>query len=113
MNKFIACCGLDCEKCDARIATINTDNELRKKTARLWTELNGVEISADMINCTGCRTPGVKTPFCSNICEIRKCVANKKLITCADCGDTDKCEVLKPIVSNNPQALLNLKNFYE
>ena len=31
MNRFIACCGLDCEKCDARIATITNDNALREK----------------------------------------------------------------------------------
>lgn len=27
MNKYIAYCGLDCEKCEARIATINNDNK--------------------------------------------------------------------------------------
>lgn len=32
MNKLIGCCGLDCEKCDARIATIANDNALREKT---------------------------------------------------------------------------------
>ena len=34
-NQFIGCCGLDCEKCDARIATITNDNALREKTAAL------------------------------------------------------------------------------
>ena len=33
MNQLIACCGLDCEKCDARIATITNDSALREKTA--------------------------------------------------------------------------------
>lgn len=42
MNDLIGCCGLDCEKCHARIATITNDGELRKKTAALWTKLNGV-----------------------------------------------------------------------
>lgn len=27
-NQLIGCCGLDCEKCDARIATITNDNAL-------------------------------------------------------------------------------------
>ena len=61
-NQLIGCCGLDCEKCDARIATLTNDNALRKKTAALWTKLNGVTILPEMINCTGCRTEGVKTP---------------------------------------------------
>lgn len=30
-NQLIGCCGLDCEKCDARIATITNDNALREK----------------------------------------------------------------------------------
>lgn len=40
-NQMIGCCGLDCEKCDARIATITNDNALREKTAALWTKRNG------------------------------------------------------------------------
>ena len=31
---LIGCCGLDCEKCDARIATLANDNALRKKNRR-------------------------------------------------------------------------------
>ncbi|WP_337606157.1 DUF3795 domain-containing protein [Claveliimonas sp.] len=42
MNKMIAYCGLDCEHCDAYLATMNDDQELRKKTAKLWAELNNV-----------------------------------------------------------------------
>ena len=53
-NQLIGCCGLDCEKCDARITTITNDNALREKTAALWTKLNGVTITPEMINCTGC-----------------------------------------------------------
>ena len=62
-NQMIGCCGLDCEKCDARIATIANGNTLREKTAALWTTLNGVTITPEMINCTGCRIDGAKTPF--------------------------------------------------
>ncbi len=53
MNQLIGCCGLDCEKCDARVATVTNDDALREKTAALWTKLNGVTISPEMINCTG------------------------------------------------------------
>ena len=51
-NQLIGCCGLDCEKCDARIATLTNDNALREKTAAWWTKLNGVTITPDMTNCT-------------------------------------------------------------
>ena len=46
MKKLIAYCGLDCEKCDAYLATINDDQELRIKTAKLWAELNHAPILA-------------------------------------------------------------------
>ena len=52
MNDLIGCCGLDCKTCDARIATLTNDNVLREKTAVLWTRLNGVTITPEMINCT-------------------------------------------------------------
>ena len=35
MKEFIAYCGLNCETCEARIATIHNDNTLREKVAGL------------------------------------------------------------------------------
>lgn len=86
MNQLIACCGLDCEFCDARIATLTNNNALREKTAALWTKLNGVTITPEMINCTGCRVDGAKTPFCDKLCSVHNCVREKRLDTCADCA---------------------------
>ena len=82
MNPLIACCGLDCEACDARIATITNDNALREKTAALWSKLNGVTITPDMM---------------------------KRLETCADCAQMDGCPTLERITANTPSALENLK----
>ena len=36
MRQLIAYCGLDCEKCEAYIATLNDDDGLRKKVAKEW-----------------------------------------------------------------------------
>ena len=44
MKDRIAYCGLDCEKCDAYLATINDDKALREKTAKRWAELNNAPI---------------------------------------------------------------------
>lgn len=79
-NQFIVCCGLNCEKCDARIATIRNDNALREKTALLLTKLNGVTITPEMTNCTGCRIQGAKTPFCDKFCPVHNCVREKDWI---------------------------------
>jgi len=109
MNRYIAYCGLDCEKCEARLATINDDNELRKKVADSWSKLNGVEITPDMINCEGCRIDGVKTPYCDSLCLIRQCAISKKVETCGKCPDMGKCEKVRMIIGNNKEALNNLK----
>ncbi len=94
MREMIAYCGLDCEKCDAYIATINNDDDLRQKTAQLWSELNNAPITMEMINCMGCRTDGVKTPYCDTMCEIRKCALKKKLPTCGNCPDLESCKTV-------------------
>ena len=44
MKDMIGYCGLDCEKCDAYIATVNDDQTLREKTAKLWAKLNNAPI---------------------------------------------------------------------
>lgn len=107
MKDYIAYCGLDCEKCEARIATINNDDKLRTEVSVLWTELNGVEITPEMINCSGCRIDGAKTPYCDSMCPIRQCAMRKMLNTCGDCSELHHCQKVSMIVGNNNDALKN------
>ncbi|MBR7081652.1 MAG: DUF3795 domain-containing protein [Oscillospiraceae bacterium] len=109
MGKMTAFCGLDCEKCDAYIATVNDDEKLREKTAKLWSELNNAPILPEHINCGGCRTNGVKTVYCESICAVRKCALAKGVTTCGECADFENCEILAPILANSPSALKNLR----
>jgi len=109
MKMMIACCGLDCETCDAHIATVNNDNVLREKTARLWSKLNHVLITPEMINCMGCRADGVKTPFCASMCGIRKCALKNSYATCGECSKLKECETVGAVLANSPDALNNLK----
>ena len=110
MKNFIAFCGLDCETCQARIATIQNDDGLREKVARLWSDLNGGEITPEMLNCSGCRIDGVKTPYCDSLCPIRQCALSRKVETCGDCGEMESCEKLGAITGNNADALKRLKS---
>ncbi|WP_295357627.1 DUF3795 domain-containing protein [uncultured Succiniclasticum sp.] len=109
MKDFIAYCGLDCETCEARIATLRDDNELRKKVAREWSEMNKVEITPEMINCAGCRINGVKTLYCDSLCPIRQCGLGKGYETCGDCSELETCEKVGMIIGNSKEALRNLK----
>ncbi|MBE6524562.1 MAG: DUF3795 domain-containing protein [Thermoplasmata archaeon] len=108
MKQLIGYCGLDCEKCEARIATLNDDDSLRAKVAKVWSELNGIEITPEMINCVGCRTDGVKTVYCGSLCEIRKCAVGRGYETCSDCSEIDCCKKVSVVIGNNPEAKNNL-----
>lgn len=107
MSPLTACCGLDCETCDARTATLTDDNALREKTARKWSEMNNMPIHAESINCIGCRTDGVKCSYCGN-CAIRSCVNSKGFETCGDCDGLDTCPTVGPIFEHLPAAKDNL-----
>ena len=107
-NELIACCGLNCAECDARIATVNNDDELRKKIAEKWrVEYNVAGIKPEMINCTGCRTEGAKIGHCAE-CEIRNCVQEKNYATCADCAKMETCPTIGNIFQAVPQTKTNL-----
>lgn len=52
---------------------------------------NAKEITAATINCVGCRVGGAKFAYCSDYCEIRRCVHEKEFNTCGDCKELDNC----------------------
>ena len=110
MEKLISCCGLNCATCDARIATVANDNEMRIQTAEVWkVQYNAPDLTPEMINCTGCREPGVKFRFCEH-CEIRNCVKSKGFQTCAECDILLTCQIVGAVHKYVPEALENLKS---
>ena len=109
MEKLIACCGLNCTDCDAWIATMNNDDEMRRATAEKWTtQFNATGLTFEMINCTGCRQEGVKLGHCEQ-CQVRICVISKGFDTCADCFELETCSIVGMIHKYAPEALQNLK----
>lgn len=111
MKQLIACCGLDCEKCEARIATLNDDDRLREKVAKEWGEMNQMVFQQEWINCMGCRTEGCKTFYCSDMCKIRQCAMNKGYNTCGDCEEMRTCGILGELAKNAPEVYENLKGY--
>ena len=106
---MIACCGLDCSKCDAYLATVTGDEKLFEQTAKKWSEWNGVEITPEQIRCEGCLGSGAKSVFCGSICAVRKCATGKGLANCAGCPGWKNCETVGEIVANSPEAKRNLE----
>jgi len=71
--------------------------------------MNGApEITAATVNCMGCRTEGVKFAYCSEYCEIRKCVYAKGFETCGDCKELDSCRIVGAVLQHAPGAKENL-----
>jgi len=106
MNKnLIGPCGLDCGKCDVYIATVNDDDDLRIRTAAKWCELNNTDaIKPEHMNCLGCMSDGIKSVFCTSICQVRKCCLSKGYSSCAQCDDKRTCKELSVFITNNPDA---------
>ena len=110
MKNLIACCGLNCETCEARIATIADDDVLRQETVEKWKkQYDAPDISIEMVNCSGCREEGVKIGHCAE-CEIRNCVQVKGFNTCADCAELESCSIVGAMHKYVPEALANLKS---
>lgn len=109
MEKLISCCGLNCATCDARIATIKNDDQLRITTAEKWSTLYNVPgMSPALINCTGCRVVGMKFSHYS-VCEIRNCVKAKGYNTCGDCQAMETCIIVSGVHKYVPEAISNLR----
>lgn len=97
MNQMMAYCGIMCDDCPAYKATVDKDDELRKKTAGQWSKMFNADIRAEHINCLGCRS-GLLFAHCG-VCEVRACNLEKQLGHCGDC-DSFSCSKENFILEN-------------
>jgi hypothetical protein len=87
MNDLVSRCGLKCNECGAYLATINNDDTKRKEVAAEWSKRYEADIKTEDINCEGCLSGGENVFDHCNVCEIRKCCIERKVINCAHCND--------------------------
>lgn len=78
---MIAYCCLECDKCDAYIATQNNDEQLRAKVAQEW------KMDAEKLYCNGCKSDNALFN-----CEAKKCAIARGLPTCAHCEAFPSCD---------------------
>lgn len=98
---MISYCGINCSKCEGYQATQENDDTKRKKVAEKWTIQYNTDIKPEQINCSGCKSAGIKFFFTENICEIRKCNIEKGNSNCAECAEY-KCEKLEKVIELAP-----------
>jgi hypothetical protein len=102
-KSMISYCGIDCEKCEALIATRTNDSVLRAKVADEISIFTGIKCIPEEINCTGCRSDGEKSPYCQRICKVRKCAMKKNVVHCGQC-EKYPCLKLNKTFSFAPEA---------
>jgi hypothetical protein len=101
MSKMISYCGIDCSKCESYLAT-QADSDIDRKKIALKCRLQfNVDLEPEQINCTGCKSDGVKCAFATTLCEIRKCNIRKSQPYCAVCREY-KCAKLEKIIASAP-----------
>ncbi|MCG8688575.1 MAG: DUF3795 domain-containing protein [Desulfobacterales bacterium] len=96
-------CGLDCEACDAFVATKTCDNQLMAQVAQRWSKLYDMKIEARDVYCKGCKSLGTQGIYCQSMCRIKPCCRDKGLDTCAPCSEFP-CADLKKVFDFCPEA---------
>ena len=85
MQEIVAYCGLVYTECPTYEATKKNDNKARAKIVEKWSKQYKHAFKPEDINCNGCLAVGsVQIGYCQ-VCEIRKCGSERKLLNCAYC----------------------------
>jgi len=107
MSEMIAYCGLDCSECKILKVTQAKDYEQKKQIAKHWYDQFKIKFIPEDVNCEGCKSD-VLSGWCRKICKMRPCAEERKVITCAHCGDYS-CVKLKEFLKDEPVATKNLE----
>jgi hypothetical protein len=78
---------MDCAACEAYVATIKDDDELRAKVAGKWSQMFEGTFKPGDINCRGCTNPDGPHVAYSLECPIRRCAGERRIPNCAHCAE--------------------------
>jgi hypothetical protein len=83
--------------------------KMREAVARLTREHYGMEFQPeDVTDCDGCRTETGRLFSGCQQCAIRACARQKKIESCALCGDY-ACDKLQKFFTSDPEAKARLE----
>ena len=104
---MIACCGLDCGKCPAYIATQKNDKKELAKVAVQWSKQFGQDLKPENVICDGCTCQSPRKSGYCTVCKIRICCLGKGKKNCAFCEEYS-CGKLEEFFKDAPEAKENL-----
>jgi hypothetical protein len=88
MGGKVSACGMDCETCDAYVATQTGDRELAKRTAARWSSyIGGAPVPIEATVCDGCMTGSDRKGGMCGACAVRACAIEKNVESCGHCAD--------------------------
>ena len=93
-NSVIVCCGLDCGKCRAYLATRRIDRGTAAEIAKFWSNPEEDNYMPDDVWCDGCHSDRLQA-FCSK-CSVRICAKERRLENCGKCKEYP-CEKFIPL----------------
>ncbi len=88
-------CGYRCgEHCDLYRATQTNDSVLKRKAfdEQNWEKLYGTEFDPEKVFCYGCKNEEQPASVAMKFCTVRDCSIDRKLASCIQCQQLDKCE---------------------
>ncbi len=91
-DKLAYCCyECDRKRCSLLEASLTDDLEAKRKRAAFWREKLGREFTPAEVFCFGCKAEPERLGFNVKSCDVRQCVLEKKLISCAHCRALTDC----------------------
>jgi hypothetical protein len=87
----IAYCCINCDTCPLYKATLDNDDQAKKKIAEQWGDSKKPDFELEDFYCYGCKdrrsrgTPGQG-------CTVRDCAVKKGFATCAQCSNFEDCD---------------------
>ncbi|MBM4040838.1 MAG: DUF3795 domain-containing protein [Planctomycetes bacterium] len=111
----LACCGLDCGKCEVLQATLKGDREAKARLAssKVWADAarqhwGKQSLAAEDMTCYGCQSDRGPLFLSCRACPIRKCCKGRGLANCGKCVEWRTCAKLARHFKENPEARENL-----
>ena len=92
-DKLTYCC-YECkpEQCPLLKASLANDAEGKKEIIAKWREKYGRDFTPDEVFCFGCKVEPARQGFAVRNCDVRACVVEKKLVSCAHCRELADCK---------------------
>ena len=85
------CFRCDPQQCRLLAASLADDAAAKKELAKEWEARFGRSFSPDEVFCFGCKVPPERQGHAVSHCTVRRCVLERKLVSCAHCNELATC----------------------